>query len=321
MTRRGFAGYCARRVAVLCLMVLLLSFGTFSLLALAPGNPEQILLANRPSTPAIIASLRTQYHLNQPFLVQYWLWLRGAIHLNFGDSLVSSQPVMASIKTSLPVTAYLGIYAFVLTLVFGVGLGVVAAIRRDTLADRAIVGGAVIGLSAPVFASGLLLLYLFAVKLAVFPAFGGGTGFGGQFSHLTLPAITLALSATALIVRLTRAGVAEALEQDYVAFARARGLTNRRVVMNYAVRNALIPIVTSAGLVMSYVFTSAVLVENTFSLNGLGSLLVQSVDSKDLPVVQAIAILFAAAVMVINLLTDFIYLAIDPRIRYEKARS
>jgi peptide/nickel transport system permease protein len=173
--------------------------------------------------------------------------------------------------------------------------------------------------SAPPFATSLLLLYLLAVKVSVFPAFGAGSGFVDRLYHLTLPALALAVSAAALVIKLTRAAMINALEQDYVAFARARGLSGSRVVLGYALRNALVPVVTATGLVLGYVLTGAVLIEYTFSLNGVGAYLVDAVNFKDFPVVQGIALLVAAIIMITNLLTDVAYLFVDPRIRFGAA--
>ena len=177
-----------------------------------------------------------------------------------------------------------------------------------------------LAVSAPAFATGILLLYLFAVQLSWFPAFGEGSGFVDRIWHLTLPAVALALTALALLVRITRSAMVGALEQDYVLFARARGLPSHRIVISYGLRNALVPIVTAAGLILGYMFTGAVLVEITFGLPGIGSLLISAVGTKDIPVIQGIAIWAAIAVVIANLLVDLTYNLIDPRLRTGRAR-
>jgi peptide/nickel transport system permease protein len=180
----------------------------------------------------------------------------------------------------------------------------------------------VIGVSTPAFVTGIVLLYFLAVRFSLFPAFGGGsTGFTSRISHLTLPAITLALGNTAIVVKLTRVGMLDALDQDYVAFARARGLSRPRVIRSYALRNALIPVVTASGLMLGYLLTAAVLVDVTFSLPGLGSLLVDSVNNKDVPTIQGLALVIATTVVLANLLVDILYLLIDPRIRFEGSKA
>jgi peptide/nickel transport system permease protein len=316
MRRRALAWFVMRRLAALGAVLLLVSFIVFSLLYLAPGSPEQLLLGPREATPTVIAEIRHMYHLDQPFLAQYWDWLSGAVQLHFGQSIVTQEPVMSAINGRLWLSVQLAIFAFVIALLFGVALGVLAATRRRSGLDRSIVGLSVIGVSAPAFATGVLLLYLFAVKLSWFPVFGDGSGFGDRLWHLALPAFALALTAMGLIVRLTRAGTITALEQDYVAFARARGISPRRILTAYVLRNSLVPIITGAGLILAYLLAGAVLVEVTFALPGIGSLLVDSITSKDIPVVQALAMLIALCVVVINLVVDLLYLAIDPRHRH-----
>jgi peptide/nickel transport system permease protein len=317
MPLRALAWYVVRRIAALGVVLVLISLVVFSLLDLAPGNPVDLLLGPREATPALVASIQHQYHLDQPFLTQYWEWLQGAVHLDFGQSIVTTQPVMSAIEPRLWVSIQLAAYAFFLAAFLGVILGVAAAWRRRSGFDRSIVGLSVVGVSAPAFATGILLLYLFAVRLGWFPVFGQGSGFTDRVWHLTLPAIALGLTAMGLILRMTRAGAITALEQDYVAFARARGVRPTRILMAYVLRNSLVPIVTGAGLILAYLLAGAVLVEVTFALPGIGSLLVDSINAKDIPVVQALAMLIAVTVVIINLVVDLVYLAIDPRMRYE----
>jgi peptide/nickel transport system permease protein len=298
------------------LLLLLLSFGIFSLMYIAPGDIVQSLLGARQASPELIHQLRAQYHLDDPFLTQYWLWLKHAVHFDLGRSTVTGLPVTGALRQRYGVTLFLGIYAFLLTIVFGICLGVASAVRKRTIADRGIVGLSVIGVSMPAFVSGIVLLYLLAVRVSWFPAYGPGAGFTDRLVHLTLPAVALALTQAALVLKLTRAAMIEALDQDYVAFARARGLPVRRVLLTYAFRNALIPVVTAAALILAFLLTGAVLVEVTFALPGLGSLLVDAVNTKDVTTVQGLALVVAATVMLANLLTDVLYLFLDPRIRF-----
>ena len=297
------------------LLLLVISFGIFSLLYLAPGDIVQSLLGARQSSPELIAQLRSQYHLDDPFLTQYWIWLQNALHGDLGHSTVTGLPVTQAIKDHAGVTVFLGLYAFVITTFFGVSLGVAAAVRKRSAADRGIVGFSVIAVSMPAFVTGIVLLYLLAVRVSWFPAFGPGEGFQDRLVHLTLPAVALALTQAALVLKLTRASMIEALDQDYVAFARPRGLATWRVLWTYAFRNALIPVVTASALILAYLLTGAVLVEVTFALPGLGSLLVDSVNQKDVTTVQGLALVVAATVMLANLLTDVLYMFLDPRIR------
>jgi peptide/nickel transport system permease protein len=322
MTARAIGLIFVRRLAALVVVLVLVSLGIFSLLYLAPGNIVQTLIGDQPATPQLIATLRHQYHLDQPFLAQFWFWFEHAIQLDFGHSATTGLPVGQTISERLGVSFFLGIYAFIIICAVGVPLGVAAALWKRSAADRGAVGLSVLGVSTPAFVTGILLLYFLAVKIQWFPAFGGGSGgFTSRVSHLTLPAITLALGNTAIVVKLTRVGMLEALDQDYVAFARARGLPRRRVITSYALRNALIPVVTASGLMLGYLLTAAVLVDVTFSIPGLGSLLVNSVSNKDVPTIQGIALVVAIIVVLMNLFVDLLYLLIDPRIRFEKARA
>jgi peptide/nickel transport system permease protein len=321
MTRRSLALYVGRRLVALVLLVVVISFVVFSLLYLAPGSPEQILLGARPSTPETIAAIRAEYHLDDPFVVQYWDWVRDALQFDFGRSIRTNEPVVDGIKEHFWLTLQLGALAFVITMLLGVPLGVLAALRKRTATDRGVVALSVVGVSAPAFATGILLLYVFAVRLGWFPVFGEGSGVIDRLQHLALPAIALALTGMGLVLKLTRTAVIGSLEQDYVTFARARGIPRRRVLRAYALRNGLVPIVTAAGLLLAYMLAGTVLVEVTFALPGLGSLLVESVRTLDIPMVQALTILIATIVVLVNLLADLVYVAIDPRISFEKAKA
>lgn len=321
MTARAIAFFVLRRLVALLGLLAIISFGVFSLLYLAPGSVEQILLGSRPSSPEVIRSIREQYHLNDSLLAQYWSWARDAVQLDFGRSTRTSEPVLSGIRSRMGVTLFLGVFAFSVALPAGIVLGILAALKKRTLVDRGVVGLSVIGVSAPPFATGLFLLYTFAVVLGWFPAFGQGTGFFDRLWHLTLPAVALALTGMALVLKLTRAAMVSALDQDYVAFARARGLPRSRVLLAYAFRNALVPVVTAGGLILGFMLTGAVLVEVTFALPGVGSLLVDSVTFKDVPMVQGVAMVAATTIILVNLVTDIVYLLVDPRIRFERGAA
>jgi peptide/nickel transport system permease protein len=321
VTARGWASLVARRLITLAVLLVIVSFAVFSLLDLSPGSVIDTLLGTNPRTPAEVSYLTNQYHLNQPFLTQYWIWARQAAQFQFGDSIQTSLPVTSEIRQRLPVSLFLGLYAYILTVLLGVGLGVVAALRQRTLADRGIVGGAIVALSTPAFVGGVFLIYVFGILVHLFPVAGTGTGFLGELWHLTLPAVALALTATAYLVKHTRAAVIGVLDQDYVTFARARGLSASRVLLCYLLRNALIPVVTMSGLILSYVITGAVLVEETFSLPGIGQLLVQSATAKDLPLIQGVALVIAVVIVLANLLADLALIAADPRIRLGQGTS
>ncbi len=315
MLHRQIAIFLVRRVAALVGVMIALSLLVFSLLDLAPGSSIDVLLGTRQRSPVVMAALEAKYHLHDSFWSQYLHWLGNAVRFNFGESIANQVPVTTVLGRSLAVTLPLGGLAFVVTMLSGVAMGIAAALKRQQLLDRALVGTSIIGISAPVFASGLFLLYVFGVLLRWFPVYGTGAGTLDRLYHLVLPALALSLTGTAFIVKLTRAAMISALEQDYVVFARARGLSRTTVIITYALRNALVPVVTTGGIVLGGLLTGTVVIEVTFALPGLGQLLVQSVATKDIPVVQAIAILAGAIIVVANLLADLAYLFIDPRIR------
>jgi len=309
-----------RRLAILILLLLVTSFAAFLLLYLSPGSPETVLLGDKPTSPAVVQALRAKYNLDDPFVVQYGKWLGKAVTLDFGQSVRSEDPVTSAIGDRLGLTVDLALMAFGFTMILGISLGIVVALNSRTTLDRSVVGVSVLASSAPAFASGILLLYVFAVQLPWFPAYGNGGGFLDRIWHLVLPALALALPPTALVLKMTRAAMVRELEKDYVTFAFSRGVSRRRVIFAHVLRNALVPVVTAGGLIIGGLLTGAVLVEVTFSLAGVGSLLVESVVYHDIPVVQGLVMLFAAIIVLTNLATDILYLLIDPRIRFARMR-
>jgi peptide/nickel transport system permease protein len=308
--------YVAKRFFVAFALLIVVSFLVFALLAMSPGSVETTLLGVRPATPETLEAIRSEHHLNEPFLAQYWYWARDAAQLDLGRSITSGDTVTHLVQERLPVSLALAGYTLLLVLVVGVPLGLLAGIRHGTRLDRTVTTLTVVGMSAPAFAVGLLLLYLFGVELGWFPVFGAGDGFVDRVHHLTLPAIALALALGALVVRQTRAAALDVMHEDYVTFGRARGLSWSRLLGAYALRNVSLPIVTSAGFILILALSGAVLVETVFSLPGIGSLIVESVTTKDVPVVQGVALMLAFYVIVINVLIDLSVMVIDPRTRY-----
>jgi peptide/nickel transport system permease protein len=319
---RGWLGIIGRRVLAMVLILAVLTLLIFSLLYLAPGSAERALAGKR-ATPEQLAALRLKYHLNDPFFVQYGHWIWRAVHGDLGTSIRTGEPVSTLIVGRFGTTLTLGIYSFLIIMALGMPIGVYAALRRGSLQDRAIALLGTFTYSAPVFAVGLLLLWLFAVKLGWFPLYGNGSGFFDRLYHLTLPAIAIASGQVAYIVWLTRASLVGVLERDYITFARARGsLFGRqrgppppRLLVRYIVRNGLVPIVTASGLVLGSLVVGATVVEITFGVEGVGALLVQSVNFKDIAVVQGLSLIIGLLVMVANLATDLMYMVVDPRIQ------
>jgi peptide/nickel transport system permease protein len=209
----------------------------------------------------------------------------------------------------------------VLVIALGILLGALAAFRRGRAVDRAVVMFGVFGISSPAFVTGIFLLYVFGATLGWFPIFGAGRGFWDRLWHLALPAVALAVSVMAIVIKITRASMVEVLDKDYVTFARARGLRSARITIAYVLRNALIPVVTAAGLIVVGLVAGAIFVEVTFALPGMGSLTIEAVQKRDIPLIQGTTLLFSVFVVLVNLLIDVIYTLIDPRIRFGKVAA
>jgi peptide/nickel transport system permease protein len=307
--------YLLRKLAQTVALLLVVSVLVFALLYLAPGSVERTLLQGQPATPETLAAIREQFHLDDPFLAQYWRWVTGAVTGDFGSSIVERQPVTTVIGGRLEISATLALMAIVLVLITAVPLGMYAGLRQGKAADALISGMSVVFLAAPVYATATILLYIFGIALGIFPVFGAGNGFVDRIWHLLLPAITLAIAQFAVVARQMRASVLGVESADYVTFARARGLSKARILGAYTFRNSMLPVLTVTGLLLAGSLGGVVFIENIFSIPGLGSLLVESIQSKDMPVVQAIAILLAAIVFIFNFIVDILYAVVDPRIR------
>ncbi|HET6911149.1 MAG TPA: ABC transporter permease [Mycobacteriales bacterium] len=307
--------YAVSRLLASIGLLFVASIVIFLLEHLAPGSPESVLLGGRPATPQLLAAIRREYHLDAPLWTQYWDWLTGVLHGNFGQSITYKASVSSVIGSRIGATLELGVYAALITTVIGVTLGAVAALRSGRFTDTAISTLVVVLSSISGYVSAIVLLVIFGVKLGWFPILGTGTSGTDRLYHLTLPAIALAISLIALIARTTRASVGRTLDVEFVDTARSRGLSERRIFVKHVFRNSLIPILTVSGLAVGYLISGAVLVEYTFGLNGLGSLLVQAVEAKDYAVVQGVALLFTAVFIAVNLIIDLLYGLVDPRVR------
>lgn len=317
------AVFIAKRLVGMVVLLLILSFLVYGLLIISPGSPIQTLMGTRPPTQELIDAINAKYHLNDPFLVQYWHWLSNVVRLDFGRSISvqTDASVGGLITDRMTLSVQLAVYALVLVILIGVPLGMAAGIRRGRPTDRVVSFLATFGISAPAFVMSIALLYVFGVALGWFPVYGIGTGVADRITHLTLPAVALATFLSAVVIRQTRAATLTVMQQDYITFARIRGLSWGRIMLRYALRNSSLPVVTSAGILLIVALSAGVFVEQVFSLPGVGSLLLQAVNNKDVTVVQGVAMLLGVFVVVVNLLVDLLALVLDPRTRYAAARG
>ncbi len=319
--RRWLARYVARRLLILVPLVLLTSTAAFALTHAAPGGPIATLLENAPTSPEQIEAIKEKYKLGDPLVVQYWDWLTGVVQGDLGRSILTNNTVIDEIQSRLSVTLMLNAAGILIAIVVGIPLGVLAALRRGRFLDRLLVAVSVFFMSTPVFALGLFALYLLGFRVGLFPLFGPGEWVLDRFHHLALPALVLGLHGMGFTMRFTRAAMLEQFDMDYVAFARARGLGSFHVTYRYAFRNALIPVATASGLLFNGLLTGSVLVETVFGLPGLGTLLVNAVTGGDFPMVQGLLLFIAVWIIFVNILIDVLYVFIDPRVQFEKARA
>jgi peptide/nickel transport system permease protein len=317
-----------RRVAQALLVMLAVGLIAFSLFRFT-GDPVLFMLG-QDATPEDRARITRQLGLDQPFYVQYARFVDNALHGDFGLSLRQAQPVSKLISERLPATLELSAVAALLALVGGVSMGVYTALRRDSWLSQLMLAVSLVGVSLPTFLIGILLILVFAVLLGWLPSFGRGdtvslgwwsTGFltASGLKSLILPAITLGLFQMTLIQRLVRSEMLEVLRTDYIKFARARGLTDRAVHFGHALKNTLVPVITITGLQLGAIIAFAIITETVFQWPGMGLLFIQAVGFADIPVMAAYLCLIALFFVVINLVVDLLYYAVDPRLRIDRS--
>ncbi len=314
-------GIVVRRLGSALPIMLIVSLLTFGMIHLIPGDPA-IAIAGLSATPEQIANIRHDLGLDQPVLTQLWRWYANLAIGDLGRSLLLGQPVVHVMLQRLPVTLALSAYALVLTLLVGLISGIAAALRQNTWVDQAAMIFAMLGISLPNFYLGLLMIILFAVDLRWLPT-GGYIAFTtdplGWLVTSTMPAISQALLLAGLLARITRSTMLEVLRQDYIRTARAKGLPNRRVVLKHALANALIPITTVVGIIVSLLISGSVVTETLFSIPGVGQVLTQAVLNRDYPMVQGGLLITTALLVLVNILVDVCYALLDPRVRYDGA--
>lgn len=312
--------FIAKRLLQCLVSLVVMSFVIFSLLYIAPGDPARSLVGAKKVTPELLNQIREQYHLNDPFFSQYTRWVKGALSLDFGNSIKAGYPVIDYIAPHAAVTLQLVGLSLLFSIIIGVGLGVVSARRKGRLTDKIIDISALIGTSSPSFALGLVLLYVFSYQFGIFPMYGIGdeSNFLDVLWHLVLPAITLTVGVSALLIKITRSAMLKEVSSDYTVFMRARAIPAKKIVLSQ-LKNASSPVLTSTGLVLASLFGSTVLIENVFAIPGLGELLTKSVTFRDVPVVQFIALMLAAIICLTSAFVDILVYLFNPTIH--KTRS
>lgn len=306
--------FTARRVAGLVITCFITSVVVFGALHLAPGDPVAFLFHGRQPTAQQLAAVRDEYHLNDSVPKQYWLWITGLLQGHLGQSIAYQEPVSSLISSRLPITLWLVGLASIWTIILGITLGAWAARRRGPV-DDGIMVVTTVGMATPSFVLAAVFIALFAVGLGWFPVFGAGSGVASRFYHMLLPSLALALSLVGLVARTTRASVRQELDRDHVATAEARGLKPGLIFRRHVARNAMGPVSTITGLALASLLAGTTIIETAFGLNGLGNLLVTSVQNNDFPVVQAVTLILVIAFVLVNTIADLIAAAIDPRLR------
>src|SRR5438552_5872854 len=309
--------YLLRRIAIIIPTLVFVSIIIFGLQQLLPGDPA-LALAGEERDPNVIAFLRHKYHLDEPLPVRYGLWAMGVLRGDLGESIRINKPVLDLVVEKLPVTAELAGLALVVALVIGIPAGVISAVKNGTVIDYAANVFALWGLSTPNFWLGFLLILLFSVELGWLPASGfvsPAENLKQNFLTLIMPAFVLGNAIAAVMMRHTRSAMLQVLSADYVRTARAKGLSERRVVLRHALRNALVPVVTLGALYFAALLGGALITEIVFAWPGIGRLAVQAIQNRDFPLVQAVVLLSAVVFVASNLLIDLTYVWLNPRIR------
>jgi len=301
--------FALRRFGRLLLTVLLISTIIFFVIRVIPGDPA-LVIAGIDATQEDIHAIRAQLGTDRPLIVQYLGWLSDIVRFDFGTSMISSQPVTQLILERFPITLSLAVMGIVISILIAVPLGVLSAVKRWSLWDYLGMVFSQIGMAIPSFWLGIMLLLILAVKIKIFPLFGSGS-----IRHLILPALSLGIARAAVLLRLTRASMVEELSKEYVITARSKGLTERMVKYKHALKNALLPVITVAGIQLGYMLGGAIIIEQVFSLPGLGRLFLFGVYQRDFPLIQGGVVFVAVIFSLINFIVDIFYSVLNPKIR------
>ena len=308
--------YLGRRLLHVLPVVIGITLASFVLIHLVPGDPIRIMLGGKASVERI-AEVKHELGIDRPLPQQYLSFVGGAVHGDLGESIILRRPVSGVVGERLGPSLFLLGYATLIALVFAVPLGIISALRRNRLADHSIRVLTLIAFAMPSFWLGLILIRKLSLDLGVFPVSGYGEGFLGHVRSLTLPSLTIGLFLASMLVRSLRASLIDIFGMEYVEAARARGLSETRVVVKHSLRPALIATITVLAVNLGWLISGAVVIERVFDIPGLGQLLVESIFTRDFPTIQGLTLVFGLIVIAINVLADLSYAAVDPRVRYE----
>jgi ABC-type dipeptide/oligopeptide/nickel transport system permease component len=302
--------YIIRRLLQVLPIVFLVATTVFFLFKLIPGDPATVF-AGEQASPATIARVRERLGLDQPVIVQYWRYLQRLVKGDLGTSFINGMEVIDLVKARFPNTIRLAFISTILSAFFGVSIGMISALKRETIVDYLLTVVALLGISIPIFWLGLMLIYVLSVQLSILPIAGASS-----WKNYIMPVCTLSAVSVASILRITRSSILEVISEDFVRLARAKGLKETRVVFRHVLPNALIPVVTVVGLQFGYMLGGSIITETIFSWPGMGRMLVVAVNQRDVMVVQGVLIVFATSFVLVNLIVDIVYALIDPKISY-----
>ena len=303
--------YIVKRISTMFITIIGVSILVFMIIHLIPGNPVNHILGDY-ATESSIQELEHRLGLDRPIIVQYLSYMGNAIQGDLGTSFITGYTVVEEILNRIPVTAQLALYSVLLGSFLGIGIGVLAAVKKNTIYDQLAMTLALIGISAPGFWIALFLILLFSYQLSIFPI----SGYSGFYS-LILPSITLGLGTAGSIARMTRSSMLDVIKQDYIRTARAKGAGANRLIFQHCLQNAVIPVITLIGMQFGYLMAGAVVTETVYALPGLGSLIISAISTRDIPTVQGLLLFMGSIIIIVNFVVDLLYTKLDPRIQYE----
>jgi peptide/nickel transport system permease protein len=310
--------FVVRRLLITVLLLFLISLGVYSLILIIPGDPAVALAGGAKATPAEIAKITAQLHLNEGFFAQYWNWFKAALGGNLGNSLFNHETVASGIAARFPVTLSVAVGGMIVAILLGLPAGIASGLHQGKPRDRLVTVGSSVAVAIPDFWLAMILVIVFAVKLGWLPALGY-TPFSQSptewFRDLLLPWLALGIGGSAVIARQVRGALIDTLDQDYMRTAVAKGLNPRVVVGKHALKNALSPAVTVIGIQFGYLLGGTLIIEQIFSLPGLGTYIIQAINDKDIPEIQGVVLVVATAFVLINLVVDILYAYLNPKVR------